>query len=91
MRAVPRWLSGSTESLAVVLAREGFAEARMDELAAGRESPASDALLPLSGKDEILAWLLRSTLADLTAAVGEAAAGSGDAAGWSPCSVLNWR
>ncbi|HKY75468.1 MAG TPA: TetR/AcrR family transcriptional regulator [Acidimicrobiia bacterium] len=79
MRTVPRWLSGSTESLAGVFAREGFRQARMEELAAAAGVPRATLYYHFSGKDEVLAWLLRSTLADLRAAVEEAVAGAGDA------------
>jgi AcrR family transcriptional regulator len=79
MRAVPGWLSGSTESLAGVFAREGFAQTRMEELAVAAGVPRATLYYHFSGKDEILAWLLRSTLTDLKAAVAGVAAGAGDA------------
>lgn len=79
MRAVPRWLSGSTESVAEVFAREGFTRTRMDELAVAAGVPRATLYYHFSGKDEVLVWLLRSTLADLKAAVMDAATGAGDA------------
>jgi TetR/AcrR family transcriptional regulator len=79
VRTVPRWLSDSTESMAWVFAREGFAQARMDELAAAAGVPRATLYYHFGGKDEVLAWLLRSTLADLKAIVADAAAGAGDA------------
>jgi TetR/AcrR family transcriptional regulator len=81
VRAVPRWLSGSTESVAGVFAREGFTGTRMGELAAAAGVPRATLYYHFSGKDEVLAWLLRSTLADLKAAVVDAAAGAVDARG----------
>jgi AcrR family transcriptional regulator len=72
-------LSGSTESLAGVFAREGFAQTRMDELAAAAGVPRATLYYHFSGKDEVLAWLLRSTLTDLRAAVDDAIAGAGNA------------
>jgi TetR/AcrR family transcriptional regulator len=80
VRTVPRWLSGSTESLAGVFAREGFAQARMDGLAAAAGVPRATLYYHFGGKDEVLAWLLRSTLAELRVAVEQAAGGAGDAA-----------
>jgi AcrR family transcriptional regulator len=70
-------LSGSTESLAGVFAREGFAQARMDGLAAAAGVPRATLYYHFSGKDEVLAWLLRSTLAELRVAVEQAAGGAG--------------
>jgi AcrR family transcriptional regulator len=51
----------------------------MDELAAAAGVPRATLYYHFSGKDEVLAWLLQSTLADLKAAVTDAAAGTGDA------------
>ncbi|HVW34500.1 MAG TPA: helix-turn-helix domain-containing protein, partial [Acidimicrobiia bacterium] len=62
-----------------MFAREGFASTRMDELAAAAGVPRATLYYHFGGKDEVLAWLLRSTLADLKAVVAEAAAGAGDA------------
>jgi AcrR family transcriptional regulator len=52
----------------------------MEELAAAAGVPRATLYYHFGGKDEVLAWLLRSTLADLGAAVADAAAaGAGDA------------
>jgi len=79
MRAVPGWLAGSAESVAGVFAREGFTHARMDDLAEAAGVPRATLYYHFSGKDEVLAWLMRSALADVKAAVADAAGGTGDA------------
>lgn len=61
MRAVPRWLSGSTESVAGVFARKGFARVRMEELAPAVAVPRATLSYHFGGKDEALAWLFRPT------------------------------
>jgi AcrR family transcriptional regulator len=79
MRVIPHWLTSSEESVAGVFAREGFHQTRMEQLAAACGVPRATLYYHFSGKDEILAWLLRSTLDDLGAAVAAAAAGAGQA------------
>lgn len=79
MRVMPRWLTSSEESVAGVFALEGFHETRMEQLAAACGVPRATLYYHFGGKDEILAWLLRSTLDDLAAAVAAAAAGAGQA------------
>src|SRR5581483_8847643 len=81
MRAIPGWLAGSAESVAGVFTREGFTQARMDDLAEAAGVPRATLYSHFSGKDEVLAWLMRSALADVKAAVSEAAGGTGDARG----------
>jgi AcrR family transcriptional regulator len=79
MRAIPTWLEGSAESVAGVFAREGFVKTRMDELAAAAGVPRATLYYHFGGKDEVLAWLLRSTLDDLRAAVNAVSSGGEEA------------
>lgn len=79
VRAIPRWLPGTEEAVAAVFARGGFDGARMEELAAAAGIPRATLYYHFSGKDDVLAWLLRSTLETLGEAVVAATAGPGDA------------
>ena len=78
-RAIPRWLPGTEEAVAAIFARQGFDAARMEQLAAAAGVPRATLYYHFSGKDDVLAWLLRSTLETLGEAVAAAAAGPGDA------------
>jgi hypothetical protein len=72
MRVVPQWLTISEESVAAVFTREGFQQTRMEQLAAACGVPRATLYYHFGGKDEVLAWLLRSTLDDLGALPGAA-------------------
>lgn len=79
MRATPRWLTESEAAVAGVFARLGFDGARMEDLAEATGVPRATLYYHFSGKDEVLAWLMRSTVTELSAAVAAAATEPGSA------------
>ncbi|MEW6476567.1 MAG: TetR/AcrR family transcriptional regulator [Actinomycetota bacterium] len=79
MRAVPRWLVEAEETVAGVFARQGYDGTRMEDLAAATGVPRATLYYHFRGKEEVLEWLLRSTLAELAEAVAGAAKEPGDA------------
>lgn len=79
MRTVPKWLTEAESDVADVFARNGYDGARMDEIAAVAGVPRATLYYHFKGKDEVLAWLLGSTLDALGQAVNEAVEGRGTA------------
>ena len=79
MRAVPDSIADRLEPAATVFASRGFDQTRLEDLAEVTGVPRATLYYYFSGKEEILAWLIRRTLAAITEAVGGAAAGDGKA------------
>jgi AcrR family transcriptional regulator len=65
--------------VADVFARNGYDSTRMEEIAVAAGVPRATLYYHFKGKDEVLAWLLGSTLEALGGAVGEAVSGRGSA------------
>ncbi|MEW6474258.1 MAG: helix-turn-helix domain-containing protein [Actinomycetota bacterium] len=61
------------------MAERGYDETRMEDLAEATGAPKATLYYHFSGKEAILAWLLRSALSAVGEAVAEAAAGRGTA------------
>jgi AcrR family transcriptional regulator len=72
-------LTESEAAVAGVFARLGFDGARMEDLAEATGVPRATLYYHFSGKDEVLAWLMRSTVTELSAAVAAAATEPGSA------------
>lgn len=79
VRATPRWLTESEEAVAGVFARLGYHGTRMEDLAAAMGMPRATVYYHFSGKAEVLGWLMRSTVSELSAAVAAASAEPGQA------------
>ena len=78
MRTVPKWLTqAETDDVAGVFARNGYDGTRWRRSPIAAGVPRATLYYHFKGKDEVAAWLLRSTLA----ALGEAVGGSGRQAG----------
>lgn len=65
--------------MAEVFARQGYGGTRMEHLVQAIGVPRATLYYHFSGKDAVLAWLMRSTLADLARAVTDATAARGSA------------
>jgi AcrR family transcriptional regulator len=79
VRTVPKWLREADTEVADVFARNGYDSTRMEEIAVAAGVPRATLYYHFKGKDEVLAWLLGSTLEALGGAVGEAVSGRGSA------------
>jgi AcrR family transcriptional regulator len=79
VRTLPSAIASSEAVLAETFAARGFEETRMEDLAEATGVPKATLYYHFSGKEEILAWLLRSTLAALGEEVASAAARTGTA------------
>ncbi len=79
VRTVPKWLRQAETEVADVFARNGYDSTRMEEIAVAAGVPRATLYYHFKGKDEVLAWLLGSTLEALGGAVGEAVSGRGSA------------
>lgn len=79
MRTLPAAIVGSEAVMAETFVDRGFEATRMEDLAEATGVPKATLYYHFRGKDEILAWLLRSTLSALGEAVAEAASGRGTA------------
>ena len=79
MRQVPGWVAERLEAAAAVFADRGFEATRVEDLAEATGVPRATLYYYFAGKEDLLAWLLRQTLAAEAEAVKEAAAGPGDA------------
>lgn len=79
MRAVPDNIADRLEPAATVFASRGFDQTRIEDVAEATGVPRATLYYYFSGKEEILAWLIRRTLAAITDAVALAAAGEGPA------------
>ena len=79
MRTLPVAIASSEAVMAETFAQRGFEDTRMEDLAGATGVPKATLYYHFGGKEEILAWLLRSTLSALGGAVAQAAAGPGTA------------
>ena len=79
MRQVPGWVAERLEAAAAVFADRGFEHTRVEDLAEATGVPRATLYYYFAGKEDLLAWLLRQTLAAEAEAVTEAASGPGDA------------
>jgi AcrR family transcriptional regulator len=79
MRAIPDSISGRLEPAASVFAERGFDHTRIEDLAEATGIPRATLYYYFSGKEEILAFLLRRMLSLISEAVAAAAAGPGNA------------
>lgn len=79
MRPVPADMAAKLEAAADSIGR-AFEDVRIDEIAEASGIPRATLYYYFHGKDEILAFLLRSALTDLVAAATDALRGPGDAA-----------
>lgn len=79
MRTLPAAIVTNEAVMAEAFAEGGFEDTRMEDLAEATGVPKATLYYHFGGKDEILAWLLRSALAALGAAVAQAASGPGTA------------
>jgi TetR/AcrR family transcriptional regulator len=79
VRQVPGWVAERLEAAAAVFADRGFEATRVEDLAEATGVPRATLYYYFAGKEDLLAWLLRQTLAAEAEAVTEAASGPGDA------------
>lgn len=79
MRPVPEDMAAKLEAAANTLGAS-FDDVRIDEIAEASGIPRATLYYYFQGKDEILAFLLRSAMTDLVAAATHAVGGPGDAA-----------
>jgi TetR/AcrR family transcriptional regulator len=79
MRQVPGWVAERLEAAAAVFADRGFEATRVEDLAEATGVPRATLYYYFAGKEDLLAWLLRQTLAAEAEAVTEVASGPGDA------------
>jgi TetR/AcrR family transcriptional regulator len=80
MRVVPEGIAERLEAAARVFADHGFDQTRIEDLAEATGIPRATLYYYFAGKEDILAWLLRRMLADISEAVAGAVAGPGTAA-----------
>jgi AcrR family transcriptional regulator len=78
MREVPAAIAQKLPAAASVFAQHGFDEARIEDVARHIGVPRATLYYYFSGKEDILAFLLRSLLDDVAAEVGRAASSTGD-------------
>jgi AcrR family transcriptional regulator len=79
MRVVPEGIAERLEAAAAVFADHGFDQTRIEAVAEATGVPRATLYYYFAGKEDILAWLLRRMLADMTEAVAAAAGGPGTA------------
>jgi TetR/AcrR family transcriptional regulator len=79
VRSLPVAIATSEAVMAETFAQRGFEDTRMEDLAEATGVPKATLCYHFGGKEEILAWLLRSTLAAVGEAVAQAASGPGTA------------
>ena len=79
MREVPDSIAGRLEAAARVFADQGFDQTRIEDVAEATGVPRATLYYYFTGKEDILAWLLRQMLAEMGEAVAAAAAGPGTA------------
>jgi TetR/AcrR family transcriptional regulator len=79
MRVVPEGIAERLEAAAQVFADHGFDQTRIEDLAEATGIPRATLYYYFAGKEDILGWLLRRMLADVTGAVGVAVSGEGTA------------
>ena len=79
MRVVPDGIAERLDGAARVFADHGFDQTRIEQLAEATGIPRATLYYYFAGKEDILAWLLRRMLAEMSEAVAGAAAGPGTA------------
>jgi TetR/AcrR family transcriptional regulator len=79
MRVVPDAIAGKLEAAAAVFADRGFDQTRIEDVAEATGVPRATLYYYFSGKEDILAWILRRMLAAAAEAVAGAASGPGSA------------
>jgi AcrR family transcriptional regulator len=79
VRRLPATISTSEGVIAETFAARGFEDTRMDDLAEATGVPKATLYYHFGGKEEILAWVFRSTLAAMADAVAQAASRRGTA------------
>ena len=72
MRTLPAAIVTNEAVMAETFAERGFEETRMEDLAEASGVPKATLYYHFGGKDEILAWLMRSMLSALGEAPGAA-------------------
>ena len=72
MRQVPEAIAERLEAAAAVFADRGFSETRIEDIAEATGVPRATLYYYFAGKEDILAWLLRRTLAAAAEAVAAA-------------------
>jgi TetR/AcrR family transcriptional regulator len=79
MRVVPEGIAERLEAAAQVFADHGFDQTRIEDLAEATGVPRATLYYYFAGKEDILAWLLRRMLAEVTGAVAVAVSREGTA------------
>jgi AcrR family transcriptional regulator len=79
MREVPDGIAERLDAAARVFADQGFDQTRIEDIAQATGVPRATLYYYFTGKEDILAWLLRQMLAEMAEAVAGAAAGAGTA------------
>ncbi|MCA1843515.1 MAG: TetR/AcrR family transcriptional regulator [Actinobacteria bacterium] len=79
MRVVPEGIAERLEAAAQVFADHGFDQTRIEDLAEATGIPRATLYYYFAGKEDILAWLLRRMLAEVTEAVAVGVSGEGTA------------
>jgi TetR/AcrR family transcriptional regulator len=79
VRTLPAAIVTNEAVMAETFAARGFVETRMEDLAEATGVPKATLYYHFGGKDEVLAWLMRSMLSAVGEAVAEAASGRGSA------------
>jgi AcrR family transcriptional regulator len=79
MRVVPEGIAERLEAAARVFADHGFDQTRIEDLAEATGVPRATLYYYFAGKEDILAWLFRQMLAEVTEAVAVAVSGEGTA------------
>jgi AcrR family transcriptional regulator len=77
MRVVPEGIAERLGAAARTFADRGFDQTRIEDLAEATGIPRATLYYYFTGKEDILAWLLRRMLADMAEAVSGAASGPG--------------
>lgn len=78
MREVPAAIAAKIPAAASVFAEHGFDDAKIDDVARSIGVPRATLYYYFSGKEDILAFLLRTLLEDVAAEVQRAVSGEGD-------------
>jgi TetR/AcrR family transcriptional regulator len=79
MRVVPEGIAERLEAAALVFADHGFDQTRIEDLAEATGIPRATLYYYFAGKEDILAWLFRRMLVEVTEAVAVAVSGEGTA------------
>ena len=77
MRVIPEGITERLEAAARVFADQGFDQTRIEDLAEATRVPRATLYYYFAGKEDILAWLFRRMLSEMTEVVAEAAGAGG--------------